>query len=164
MVVAAAATQNQPSRPAYPSSIEPFSTDTIPIGHSSTRISNGQTSPTDRTIVSNGPRVRPGGTRYQWPRSIASVTLPRNAVPAATRATDSATGSPALIPAATRPIEPMTGATTSNAGGKSPERRRTIDTTSATVAAIAASTAHVSRSGRGSTYTPIAAADAAMTM
>src|SRR3954447_13379246 len=164
MVVAAHATQNQPTRTAYPPSIEPLSTDTIPIGHSSTRISNGHTSPTERTIVSKGPRVRPGCTRYQWPRSMASVTLPRNAVPAATRATDSATGSPALIPAATKPIEPMTGATTSSAGGKSPERRRTIDTTNATVAATAASAAHVSRSGRASTYTPITAADTAMTM
>ena len=91
----------------------------MPTGHSITATSNGQMIATHRTSSSSGPRGMPGCTRYQCPRSMASVIDPRNAAPTTTRATDRASGSPAATPAATRPISPMIGATRSRRGGNS---------------------------------------------
>ncbi|CAB4764440.1 unannotated protein [freshwater metagenome] len=91
----------------------------MPVGHSSTPSSNGQTIAFQRTSSRIGARGRPGCTRYQWPSSIASVIAPRNAAPTSTRATDSAAGSPASMPAATSPMTPTSGATRSSHGGNS---------------------------------------------
>ena len=119
IVVTAQAIHIQPRMPLYPSSIVPVITDPMPVGHSRTSTSNGHTMATQRTSSSSGARGMPGCTRYQCPRSMASVTAPRKAAPTTTRATDSAAGSPAEIPAATNPTSPMAGATRSRTGGNS---------------------------------------------
>ena len=62
---------------------------------------------------------RPGCTRYQWPRSMASVIDPRKAAPASSRATASHGSAAGVEPAATSPTAPMTGATRSSPGGNS---------------------------------------------
>ena len=97
----------------------PFSTETMPVGHSRTATSNGQDQPAHRTSSISGPLARPGCTRYQWPSSMASLTAPRNTAPTSIRPTDRAAGSPAASPAATSPTSPIIGATRSRCGGNS---------------------------------------------
>ena len=58
---------------------------------------------TASTSSSSRRRGRPGWTRYQWPRSIASVIDPRNAAPTSVRSTDNATSPSASTAAASSP-------------------------------------------------------------
>ena len=53
----------------------------MPVGHRNTATSNGQATAVQRPAPSAGRAGRPGCTRYQWPSSIASLTLPRNTAP-----------------------------------------------------------------------------------
>ena len=120
MIVAATqAIQNHPSIPLYPSSMVPFITEIIPVGHNRTANSNGQMYPVHRTSWFSGPRTSPGWTRYQWPRSMASVIAPKNRAPTNVRATAKTAGSPASIPAATNATRPKIGAIRSRMGGNS---------------------------------------------
>ena len=119
MVVRAHATQNHPRVPFQPSSIEPLSTLTMPVGTRSRITSSGHTHRTQVTSSLRRRRGRPGCTRYQWPSSMASVTAPRKAAPVRVRATASASLPPAARPAATRPTTPMTGAIRSRRGSNS---------------------------------------------
>ncbi len=98
----------------------------MPAGHKNTAISNGHAAAVHATSSFSGPRGRPGCTRYQWPSSIASLTLPRNTAPTSRRAAASRYGPPANCAAASRPIAPKIGATRSSAGGNSGPRSRVV--------------------------------------
>ena len=91
----------------------------MPVGSSRATTSIGHTHPRASTSSCSRPRGRPGCTRYQWPRSMASVTAPRNAAPASVRSSATAGLPPASRAAATRPTTPMATGTRSRTGGNS---------------------------------------------
>ena len=119
IVVTAQAAQNHPSVPPHPSSTAPVKTLIIPVGSSRATTSIGHTQPTASTSSCSRPRGRPGCTRYQWPRSMASVTAPRKAAPANVRSSETAVLPPASSAAATSPMQPMATGTRSRIGGNS---------------------------------------------
>ena len=101
------AAQNQPRVPFQPSSTEPVQTLTIPIGRSRATTSIGQTQPSASTSSCSRRRGRPGWTRYQWPRSMASVMAPRKAAPASVRSRATTWFPPASSAPATSPTRPI---------------------------------------------------------
>ena len=100
-------------------SIEPLKTLTIPVGHSRAATSTTHRPATHRLSSPSGPRPSPGCTRYQWPRSMASVTTPRKAAPHTSRAKPRTNGPPPATAAPASPASPAAGASRSAPGGNS---------------------------------------------
>jgi hypothetical protein len=109
----------QPSMPPQPSSTDPVSTASMPVGRSITNTSAGHSHFSAATISFRSRRGRPGCVRYQCPSSIASESAPMNAAPTSVRASATAGLPPASSAAAIRPMEPITTGTRSRTGGNS---------------------------------------------